>query len=134
MSRIEERIDNFNRAYNLLVEAVQAFDKDKQLTHMAMHDFGLPQRTIDELFAYFKTKPDIEKVLIFGSRAKGNFHNGSDIDFAIWSDNSEDFFRIAGELDELPTPYKFDVIDYKNLSHQAMKNSIDKDGKLFYQR
>lgn len=44
------------------------------------------------------------------------------------------FFSIAGELDNLPTPYKFDVIDYKNLSHQGMKNCIDKDGKLFYQR
>lgn len=99
-----------------------------------MHDFGLPQRTIDELSAYFKTKPEIEKVLIFGSRAKGTFHNGSDIDFAIWTDNFDTFFSIAGELDNLPTPYKFDVIDYKNLSHQGMKNSIDKDGILFYQK
>ena len=44
------------------------------------------------------------------------------------------FFRIAGELDDLPTPYKFDVIDYKNLSHEGMKNSIDRDGIVFYKR
>lgn len=99
-----------------------------------MHDFGLPQRTIDELSAYFKAKPEIEKVLIFGSRAKGTFRNGSDIDLAIWAHNSDTFFSIAGELDNLSTPYKFDVIDYKNLSHQGMKNSIDKDGILFYQK
>lgn len=36
MSRIVERIENFNRAYNLFVEAVEAFDKNKQLTHMAL--------------------------------------------------------------------------------------------------
>ena len=209
MSRIVERIENFNRAYNLFVEAVEAFDKNKQLTHMALiqtfevcyelawkvlkdylflnginvqfprevikeafnkealkngqiwidmldarnitsHEYnmdkidgllikittafyqefknfhswinrrvGLPQRTIDELSAYFKAKPEIEKVLIFGSRAKGTFRNGSDIDLAIWAHNSDTFFSIAGELDNLSTPYKFDVIDYKNLSHQA---------------
>lgn len=97
-----------------------------------MHDFGLPQKTIDELLAYFKTKPFIEKVCIYGSRAKGNYHNGSDIDFAIWTDEHALITKVAGELDELPTPYKFDVTDYKTLTHIGMKNSIDNDGILFY--
>lgn len=99
-----------------------------------MNKFGLPQRTIDELLGYFSTKPAIEKVLIFGSRAKGTYHNGSDIDFAVWTEDHENFFRVSSELDELPTPYKFDVVDYKNLIHDGMKNSIDKDGVLFYQK
>lgn len=38
------------------------------------------------------------------------------------------------ELDDLPTPYKFDVIDYNSLEHEGMKNSIDRDGKIFYER
>ena len=99
-----------------------------------MSNFGLPQRTLDELLNYFSQNPEIDKVMIFGSRAKGNYHNGSDIDFAIWTDEHKTFFRIAGELDDLPTPYKFDVIDYKNLTHEGMKNSIDRDGILFYQK
>ena len=45
-----------------------------------MDNFGLPQRTINELIEYFKSKPEIEKVVIFGSRAKRNYKNGSDID------------------------------------------------------
>ena len=77
-----------------------------------MDKFGLPQRTIDELLEYF--------------------NNGSDIDFAIWTDNHENVARILSELDDLSTPYMFDVTDYKTLEHQGMKNSIDKDGKLFY--
>lgn len=97
-----------------------------------MDNFGLPQKTIDELLAYFKTKPEIEKVVIFGSRAKGTYKNGSDIDFAIWTDNHQTFFRYAGELDELPTPYKFDVIDFKTLTHDGMINSIKNSGKIFY--
>ena len=44
------------------------------------------------------------------------------------------FHRIYGELDDLPPPYKFDVIDYKTLTHEGMKNSINSDGILFYQR
>ena len=99
-----------------------------------MNNFGLPERTIEELIAYFKTKPEIELVKIFGSRAKGTYHIGSDIDFAVWADKRDSFYRIAGELDDLPTPYKFDVIDYKNLSHEGMKNSIDRDGIVFYKR
>ena len=80
-----------------------------------MNNFGLPERTIEEITAYFKTKPEIELVKIFGSRAKGTYRTGSDIDFAVWTDKQASFLRIAGELDDLPTPYKFDVIDYKNL-------------------
>lgn len=99
-----------------------------------MNNWGLSSHTIDELIAYFKSKPEIQLVKIFGSRVKGTYRNGSDIDFAIWSDDNENFSRIAGDLYDLPTPYKFDVIDYKNLSHEGMKNSIDKDGIVFYQR
>ena len=99
-----------------------------------MYNFGLPKNTLDCLIEYFKKKPEVEKVLIFGSRAKGNFRSGSDIDFAIWASDNENFYRISGELDELPTPYKFDVINYKTLSHVGMKNSIDNDGILFYQK
>lgn len=99
-----------------------------------MDNFGLPQRTITELLKYFRAKPEIEKVVIFGSRAKGNYKNGSDIDFAIWTDNHKTFFRYAGELDELPTPYKYDVIDFKELSHEGMIKNINQYGKLFYEK
>ena len=97
-----------------------------------MNDFGLPKRTINELIEYFKSKPYIEKVYIYGSRAKGTYKNGSDIDFAVWCSEHDKFIRIASDLDDLPTPYKFDVTDYKSLSHLGMKNSIDLEGKLFY--
>ena len=41
-----------------------------------MNKFGLPERTIKELLEYFKSKPEVKKVMIYGSRAKGNFING----------------------------------------------------------
>lgn len=98
------------------------------------NDFGLPEKTTNELLNYFKSRPEIEKVLIFGSRAKGNYRTGSDVDFALWKAQNLSISTISFELDELPTPYKFDVIDYNSLAHEGMKNSIDKDGKVFYLR
>lgn len=94
--------------------------------------FGLPQRTIDEILNFFKTKPEIEKVVIYGSRAKGTFKNGSDIDFAIWTDKPELVLRIAGELDDLPTPYKFDVVNFNTIELESLKNSINTEGKVFF--
>ncbi len=100
-----------------------------------MNKFGLPERTVNELLEYFKSKPGVEKVVVYGSRAKGNFRNGSDIDFAIWTDDKSAYeLRIEAELDDLETPYMFDVTDYKNLSHEGMKKSIDKDGIVFYEK
>ena len=98
------------------------------------NNFGLPKRTINELLDYFKTKSEIEKVVIYGSRAKGTFHNGSDIDFAIWADEDTNFSRIAGELYDLPTPYKYDVTNYKTLTYENLKASIDRDGIEFYKK
>jgi len=98
-----------------------------------MNKFGLSDETIKKLTDYFSSKEEIEKVLIFGSRAKGNYSNGSDIDFAIFTDKSS-VSGIIAQLDELPTPYKFDVINYKTLTHKGLKSSIDNDGILFYEK
>lgn len=98
------------------------------------NNFGLPERTINELLEYFKSVETLDKVVIYGSRAKGTYRNGSDIDFAIWSDDINCASQIRWGLEELPTPYMFDVTDYNTLTHEGMKNSIDTEGKLFYQK
>jgi len=98
-----------------------------------MDKFGLPQRTIDELLNYFKSKQEIKKVLIFGSRAKGNYRMGSDIDFAVLVENLP-VSHIKWDLEELPTPYKFDVVNYDTIDNPKFKNSIDTYGKIFYEK
>ncbi len=98
-----------------------------------MVEFGLPERTLMELREYFSKQDNIEKVLIYGSRAKGTYHNGSDIDFAIIGKNINSA-KISGELDDLPTPYSFDVLDYNSINHEGMLKSIQNDGKVFYTR
>ena len=96
--------------------------------------YGLPERTIKELLEYFQSNSAVEKVVLYGSRAKGTYHNGSDIDFALWFKEPANLSKISDELDELPTPYKFDVTDYKMLTHIELKQNIDSEGVIFYQR
>mgnify|MGYP003299160867 CR=1 FL=1 len=49
-------------------------------------------------------------------------------------DYKENLSEIIAELDDLPTPYMFDVTDYSSLSHENLKRSIDRDGIIFYKR
>jgi predicted nucleotidyltransferase len=98
-----------------------------------MDNFGLSARTIDLINKLFASFSEIEKVVIFGSRARGNFKPASDIDLAIYGEISDKLLRhIAFELEELPTPYKFDVLNYNDIDNIQLKQNIDKDGKAFY--
>ncbi len=94
-------------------------------------DFGLPDRTIKAIREFFSRYPEIEEVKIYGSRALGTYERGSDIDFAIYSKEDLTAELLSG-LDELPTPYIFDVTDYNSLKHQKLKEHIDKYAKTFY--
>jgi len=100
-----------------------------------MSDFGLSEKTIETLINFFKKHPRVEEVKIYGSRAMGNYEKGSDIDFAIYGDIDFSFqSKILGELDELPTPYKYDVTDYKTIENSNLKDHIDRIGKIFYKK
>ena len=101
-----------------------------------MDKFGLPERTIQEITEYFKRVPQVETVKIFGSRARGNFKPYSDIDFVIYGGELNEKFanKIASELDELPTPYKFDVLLANGISNLKLIENINDTGKIFYQK
>lgn len=99
-------------------------------------EFGLKKSVIDQTQKIFSQHPEIQKVLIYGSRAKGNFKNGSDIDLTMFGDNlplqlQMDVFE---ELDELYLPYKIDLSIYSRLENENLKEHIMRVGKLFYQR
>ena len=100
-----------------------------------MDKFGLPDRTIElinNLFASFK---EINEVKIFGSRARGDFKKGSDIDLVLFGEINEKLLRhITSELYELPTPYKFDVVNYSDIKNIALKKNIDEEGKTIFRK
>jgi uncharacterized protein len=95
--------------------------------------FGLPDSVLQLLQNYFSTRPEIIKVFIYGSRAMGKETPGSDIDLAICTTSDRDISSsVQSDLEELSTPYLFDVIDYQNIHHKPLKEHIDRVGKLLY--
>lgn len=97
--------------------------------------FGLPDNVLKLLHRYFSADPQIVKVIIFGSRAMGRDKPGSDIDLAIITTGDRDLSaKVKAELDELSTPYLFDVVDYQRIDHQPLREHIDRVGKVFFQQ
>ncbi len=100
-----------------------------------MVEFGLSSETIQLIKTFFASIPEVKEVKIFGSRAKGNFKPSSDIDFVLVGDITPKLLRhIAFELDELPTPYSFDVVDFSNIENEELKKNIQEHSKIFYKR
>lgn len=97
-----------------------------------MNNFGLSEKTIEIIKKLLSNYQQIKEVKIFGSRAKGNYKLSSDIDLALFGNIDDKLLRhIASELDELPTPYQFDVLNYNDIDNENLKNNIDKFGKIF---
>ncbi|MDE0150988.1 MAG: nucleotidyltransferase domain-containing protein [Bdellovibrionales bacterium] len=93
--------------------------------------FGLPKKTIQQIRDLFAKYPEIRLVKIYGSRSTGNYKAGSDIDLVFYSESDKDLSaRLSWELDELPTPYLFDIFNYNNLEPASQKE-IDKYAKSF---
>lgn len=101
-----------------------------------MNEFGLLEADVKMITEVLKKFPQVNKAILFGSRAKGNFKQGSDVDIAIVCKNSEVNIPVAisGLLNEdYPMPYKFDVLDYSTISNDELKSHIDRVGKIVYQ-
>lgn len=98
--------------------------------------WGLKQRDLDIITTLAKNYPTIETILIFGSRALGNYREGSDVDLALTGDVTPSQVReTAGLLnDELPTPYMYDVLSLESLTNTDLITHITTVGQLIYQR
>jgi uncharacterized protein len=99
--------------------------------------FGLAEKDIETIKSVFSRFAQVEEVLIFGSRAKGNYKKGSDIDLAIKGKNVTDNIvsKIYGILeDEILLPYKFDVVNYAAISNPEFIDHINRVGISFYQK
>ena len=81
--------------------------------------YGLKEETIDKINEVFSNYSEIKKVIIYGSRAKGSYKNGSDIDLTLIGENIklEQLNKIDNELDNLMLPYSFDLSAYKELTN-----------------
>lgn len=99
--------------------------------------YGLGDSDKNYLIQTIQSFNEIDKVVIFGSRAKGNYKAGSDVDLAVYG--ADVTFDVVSRLhavleDESPMPYFFDVIDFNHLDNQELKSHIERVGKVIFQR
>ena len=98
-------------------------------------EYGLPDRTLATLDTIFRKYHGIRQAILYGSRAKGNYRRGSDIDLSLKTGNDFNFtslLRIAGDFDDSDMPYFVDVSVYDEISNPDLKAHIDRVGKPIY--
>lgn len=98
---------------------------------------GLFDADMEAIVSVLSREPRVEKAFIFGSRAKGNFKNGSDIDLALKGENLDfdTVSKISYHLnEETAMPYKFDVLNYHSIKEPTLVDHIDRVGIVFYSR
>ena len=95
--------------------------------------YGIRQNLYDEMIKVFKNT-NIDKVYLFGSRARGDFSITSDIDIAVeFLDNDKDnLIKLYTKLEELNTLYKFDIVDMSMLDNSKFKKEIEKERVEIY--
>ena len=97
---------------------------------------GLPTNAVQAIQQVLAACPVVEQALLYGSRAKGNYKRGSDIDLSLKGDalTYRDLLRLMDELDDLLLPYMIDLSIYHQIDNPALREHIDRVGVVFYQR
>lgn len=99
-------------------------------------EFGFLPRERQWMNDIFASIPHIEKVMLFGSRAKGNYRPFSDVDITLIGDEltDRDFYDVCEKLDDSDLPYFYDVSIFKKLTDRDFINHIKRVGKFIYAR
>ena len=97
--------------------------------------FGIYPKSYNEILQIIEKYPSIEKVVIYGSRAKGTQREGSDIDITLFGNISQkDLSDLRNDLDDSYIPYMLDISIYDKLNSGSLKEHINRVGKVFYQK
>lgn len=92
--------------------------------------YGLKENLLNELRRIAKEQ-DVSTLLLFGSRARGDYRERSDIDLAVIGGNAA---RFALEVEETPTLLEFDVVDMNHRVQKELKESIEREGIVLYEK
>ncbi len=100
------------------------------------YQFGLAEEDIQKINSVFLKYTEITKVVIYGSRAKGDFKASSNIDLSVFTDKKDISFlsKVEKEIDDLGLPYKVDMSIHSLLENDSLKNHIKLIGQVFFQR
>lgn len=98
--------------------------------------YGLPQSTVQKVCAVLSRYPEVEKAILYGSRAKGNYKNGSDIDLTLRGTDLtlNVLYKILDEFEELLLPYTIDLSIFDDISDSDVIEHIQRVGITFYDK
>ncbi|GHS95174.1 DNA polymerase [Planctomycetales bacterium] len=97
--------------------------------------YGLPDHAVAKINGVFAQSPVIEKAVLYGSRAQGNYRNGSDIDLTLWGKISfPALLNLHTALDDLLLPWTIDLSIYDRIENPALQEHIRRVGKMFYEK
>lgn len=97
---------------------------------------GLSAATIAKIIAVFVQYPALEKAVLYGSRAKGNYRRGSDIDVSLFGDalSHAQLAQIETQLDDVLLPYSFDISLFNHIDNPDLVDHIRRVGIVFYEK
>ena len=93
--------------------------------------FGLKDKTVKDIATILKSNKKIKNATLFGSRAKGDYRDGSDIDISLKADDLKlsELNILKIKIDNLMLPYKVDLIDFSKIKNCQLKEHINRVGK-----
>lgn len=96
--------------------------------------YGLTETEFESIISVFGQTPDVSQAMLVGSRAKGNFRPGSDIDIVVYGKNLvfDDFLALTVKLDELDLLQKIDLIKYESIRDLDFLDHISRVGIIIY--
>ncbi len=99
--------------------------------------FGLDPDTLINIKNIFSKFENISKVILYGSRAKGNYKKGSDIDITLVGKElnlNNTVYPLMDAIEELYLPYTFDISILKQIDNKNLIDHINRVGKVFYEK
>ena len=101
-----------------------------------MKNTGISEKVMSEIKSVFTNFPEVEKAVLFGSRVKGNFYEGSDIDIAVYGEklNFEHTLDLSIELDTVGLLQAIDLVHFEKIKEPELKKHIERVGIQIYDR
>jgi len=98
--------------------------------------FGLPAKALHDLQEVFSREATIRRVIVYGSRAKGNYRAGSDIDITLDAPGLgfDQLLRLETVLDDLMLPYRIDLSLLHHIDNPDLLDHIARVGRVLYQK
>lgn len=99
-------------------------------------EFGLSEKTCRTVRQILAACPQVDKAVLYGSRAKGNYKAGSDIDLTLFGQSLDPrlLISIAVALEASEIPYTVDLSLFDQIENPALREHIERVGRIFYQR